>query len=149
MTFGARGARRSAPRARAEGRYSAANSSSSFTLTCPGAWGVPTADAGAWLIHSVMNRNALAESRNLTWVVRFFACNDGLSAVQAGSVIDAGRVLPLAPYTWTVMPGVEEISLSAPTRCPVFRSSAIPSAILGATAGLTCAVQPVADSPSI
>src|ERR1035438_178907 len=96
-----------------------------------------------------MNRNGLVESRNLILVVRFLASSEELSAIQAGSVIDAGRVLPLAPYTCTVMPGVEVISFSVPTRCPVFRSIASPCAILGATAGLRRAVQPVLVSPSI
>src|SRR4030088_691186 len=128
MRSGARVAPPGAPRARAE-RYLAAKSSSSFTLTRPGAEGVPTEDWGAWLIHRVTNRNALVASRNLILVRRFFASSEGLSATHAGSVIDAGRVVPLAPYTCTVMPGVEVISASDPTFCPVFRSIASPSAI--------------------
>ena len=110
---------------------------------------MPTEDWGALLIHSAMNRNALVESRSLIVSLRFFASSDGLSATHAGSVIDAGRVVPLAPYICTVMPGVEVISVTDPTFCAVFRSIASPSAILGATAGLTWAVQAVLVSPSI
>ena len=46
-------------------------------------------------------------------------------------------------------PGVEVTSASADSFCAVFRSITRPSAIFGATAGSTCAVQPVEVSPSI
>jgi hypothetical protein len=63
-------------------------------------------------------------------------------------VIVAGAVLPLAPNTSTVMPGVEVISSSVDSFCAVFRSISRPTAIRGAIAGSTRAVQPVEVSPS-
>src|SRR5437868_13379659 len=47
------------------------------------------------------------------------------------------------------MPGVEVVSVSAESFCGVFRSTMSPSAIRGATAGSTRALQPVEGSPSM
>src|ERR1700680_749703 len=100
------------------------------------------------MIHSVKKRNAFVELRSPMRVLLVRSIWDRLSAIQAGSVIEVGRVLLFAPYTWTVMPGVEVTSSSADSFRGVSRSITSPSAIAGATAGLTCAVQPVAGSPS-
>ena len=55
----------------------------------------------------------------------------------------------MAPYTCTVMPGVEVISPTAASFCLVFRSISSPWAIFGAVAGSSLAVHAVVLSPSI
>src|SRR3981189_3210059 len=118
-------------------------------LTRPGAVGVPTDAAGALLIHSATKRNACLECPSGIRCELLPTTTRRLSDTHAGSVIDAGGALPVAPYTCAVMPSVEPVSVSADSFCAVFRSITSPSAIFGATAGSTTAVQAVDFSLSI
>src|SRR6266566_4041579 len=91
--------------------------------------GVPTAEAGAALIHRLTKRNACLDWARGTRSERFLSTSTPLRRTHAGSVIEEGAAWLAEPYTWTVMPGVEVVSTSADSRWAVFRSTRSPSAI--------------------
>ncbi len=66
-------------------------------LTCPGAAGVPTDAAGAWLIHRTTKVKDFFWSRSLIRTCFLAISWEWLSGTQAGSVIEVGAVAPLAP----------------------------------------------------
>ena len=140
-----------APSARAERGYGAGNSSSSFTLTWPGACrAVPIDAAGALLIHSVTKRNAFVESRSLMRVLLLLLDQVGAQRNPRRVGDRGGQGLAVRAVHLHAHPGGGGDQLER--RQPAGRSSGrsrSPSAIFGAAAGLTCAVHAVEVSPSI
>src|ERR1035438_818888 len=78
-----------------EPAYLAGNSSTSLTLTWPGASAVDV--GGALLIHTVMKLNALVESLSTMCACFFLSTRAWLRGTHAVSVIDVGAVRLLVP----------------------------------------------------